>query len=318
MSPLAPEISVVIASYRRETRLRFALEALAAQTIDPSRFEVIVVRAEGEAETALADAPAGVAVSFERSPSRGAAAQRNYGWRAARAPLVAFTDDDCRPSPGWLAALLRGELDSATMISGPTLPDPDEVQLLHGYARSIRVEGPSPWYPSCNLTFPRVLLERTGGFDEEFEGAWGEDTDLALRAIELGSGHRFEIGALVWHAVHPRGFCGALTEAITRKSLPRLIARHPRLRSELRWGLFIRGEGPEVAAMAAGLAVAGRRPRLAVLLVGPWVLRKTDLSRLRPWSLARQLTRLPGVAVVDLTHMVVTAREAVRARVRGL
>ena len=31
---------------------------------------------------------------------------RNIGWRAATAPLVAFTDDDCRPAPDWLERLL--------------------------------------------------------------------------------------------------------------------------------------------------------------------------------------------------------------------
>ncbi len=32
--------------------------------------------------------------------------QRNLGWRAARAELVAFIDDDCRADPGWLEALV--------------------------------------------------------------------------------------------------------------------------------------------------------------------------------------------------------------------
>ena len=41
----APEVSVVIPTRARETRLAFALEALAAQTLYRSRSEVIFVRA---------------------------------------------------------------------------------------------------------------------------------------------------------------------------------------------------------------------------------------------------------------------------------
>src|SRR5262249_38766569 len=42
---------------------------------------------------------------------RGAGAARNIGWRATQSPLIAFTDDDCRPDPEWLETLapaLRG------------------------------------------------------------------------------------------------------------------------------------------------------------------------------------------------------------------
>ena len=43
----AVDVTVVIPTYDRETRLAFALEALAEQTLDRERFEVIVVRAPG-------------------------------------------------------------------------------------------------------------------------------------------------------------------------------------------------------------------------------------------------------------------------------
>jgi len=44
----SPEIAVVIPTRDRETRLAVCLEALAAQTLDTTRFEVLVVR-DGDA-----------------------------------------------------------------------------------------------------------------------------------------------------------------------------------------------------------------------------------------------------------------------------
>ena len=38
----APEIAVLIATHNRRERLRRCLDALAAQTLDPERFEVVV------------------------------------------------------------------------------------------------------------------------------------------------------------------------------------------------------------------------------------------------------------------------------------
>ena len=40
---MTPDVSVVIPTHDRETRLAFALEALAEQTLARERFEVIVV-----------------------------------------------------------------------------------------------------------------------------------------------------------------------------------------------------------------------------------------------------------------------------------
>ncbi len=41
---------------------------------------------------------------ISRAENGGLAVARQEGWRAARADLLAFTDDDCVPGPGWLAA----------------------------------------------------------------------------------------------------------------------------------------------------------------------------------------------------------------------
>jgi GT2 family glycosyltransferase len=311
------EVAVVIPTYRRETRLRFALEALAAQTLDPARFAVIVVRAPG-AQKPFAAAPAGLSVRFLTAPERGPGPQRNHGWRAATAPLIAFTDDDCRPAPGWLEALLAAA-DGRGMVQGRTVPDPDERHLLTGLARTIEVEGPSGWYESCNIAYPRELLQRLGGFDERFGlPPWGEDSDLGLRAREAGADLRYQPEALAWHAVVPCTLPRALAEARRREWLPLVIARHPQQRGALYRRLFTNRAHAAVAGGLLGLAVARRRGPATALAIAmlPSLAHNLDYNRGRgvgsAQGLARIAAQMPARLLIDLVELGSTVRGSVR------
>ena len=314
MSP-GPEVAVVIATRARETRLAFALEALARQTVDPERFEVIVVRADAPAD-ALADAPDGLRARFiDHTGAPGAAAQRNVGWRATEAPLIAFIDDDCRPASGWLAGVLAAAGDDGTIVQGRIEPDPGERHLLYGLARSHEITGPSPRYEAGNIAYPRALLDRLEGFDESFTSyAWGEDTDLGLRAAEAGAALVYADDALVWHAVIPRTLLAAVNDNRRYASLVRLLARHPVLRRRLYPLGVVKPSHPLLLLAIAGLALGGRR---RALLAVPYLLWQLRLGGVRasPRRLARFALHLPAVAATDVSELAVTLAAAARYRV---
>src|SRR5687767_13784927 len=126
-SSRTPDVAVVIPTARRETRLAFALDALARQTLPADRFEVVVVRGDEPGPTVTA--PAGLPVRFMSvARDAGPAAKRNLGWRATSAPLVAFTDDDCRPAPDWLERMVEAAGSEAGdfILQGRTEPDRSE------------------------------------------------------------------------------------------------------------------------------------------------------------------------------------------------
>lgn len=313
-----PEISVVIPTYRRESRLAFALEALAAQTLDADRYEVIVVRAPG-ALGPFARAPTGLDVRFLEGTAPSPANQRNHGWRAAAAPLVVFTDDDCRAATDWLERLLASADGPNTFLQGRTEPDPDEVHLQFPLARTITVRKPTGWYETCNMAYPRALLERLDGFDERFDAPECEDTELALRAKEAGALPAFIDDAVVWHAVLQRTFAGALREAGRREAMAMLLARHPQQREAL-FARFFVSEAHATLPLAAlvGIAVR-RRPLLAAAIGGAAVLRLQQ--RFRGWEplTARTLLRVaahaPTEIAVRCADIAATVRGAVRHRV---
>src|SRR5688572_6834468 len=103
-----PAVSVVIPTFARPERLARCLEALAAQSLTRGAFEVIVCD-DGSPSPAAPTVRAfadRMAVRVVRRSRAGPAAARNEGARHARAAILAFTDDDCVPSPLWLELLL--------------------------------------------------------------------------------------------------------------------------------------------------------------------------------------------------------------------
>ena len=243
--PEPPVASVVFATKDRSARLRDLLDALRAQTAGSERFEVVAVDdgSRDQTRAVLAEAAAAGDLRLQvirHESSRGPAAARNAGWRAASGPLIAFTDDDCRPEPQWLeAGLAAWQGDPDRFVQGITEPDPREAHLLGPFSRTLRVTRLGPHYQTCNVFYPRALLERLGGFDQEaFPGLSAEDQDLAWRCLDAGATAVLAPDARVLHAVHRVGALGRLRVAWRWHEAVQVYARHPARRGELTYRVF--------------------------------------------------------------------------------
>ena len=238
-----PLISVVVPTRDRPTRLAKLLEALRAQRLDGGSFEVVVVAdgaSTGTRELLSQELPRGGPALrvVAHDHSRGPAAARNAGWRAARAPLVAFTDDDCVPTPGWLNAGVA-QLSPGTIVQGVTLPDPAEAAADGLLSRTLRVESLGPQFETCNIFYPLSALEELGGFDERYGMTpGGEDTDLAWRALDAGYTAVLAPEAVVFHAVDHLGVRGMLRVAARWSAPMRSLADHRQARAMLYRGVF--------------------------------------------------------------------------------
>ena len=309
----SPDVSVVVPSVGRATRLAFLLEALQRQTLPADRFEVVVVRGREPGEPAGEVEALGAKVI--ESARAGPAVLRNKGIAAARGRLIAFTDDDCRPAPDWLERLLEAaeRENGNVLLQGRTEPDPDEARRLHGLARSQSIIGPSGWYETCNMAYPRELLERLGGFDERFDGG-GEDADLALRALAAGAHSVYVDSARVWHAVHSRHVWEAVRDQGRWGTIPLVIASHAGQRRALEARLFWRAGHPRVLLAVAGLLTCRRAGPVALAAAAPYVRYHLLGYERTPRGLARAALDLPGRMLVDLAGVAATARAAVRHR----
>jgi len=239
----APLVSVVVPTHNRPERLARLLRSLEDQSLGAERFEVIVVddASETMAEEVVARCAPRLRVRCLRQPRPlGPAAARNRGWRSAAAPLVAFTDDDCRAEPGWLEAAVRAAREHPdAVLQGRTEPDPEEPPDEGLLRRTVCVRSLGPQYQTCNIFYPRSALQALGGFDERFgRRPAAEDTDLAWRALERGWRAVFVPDAVILHAVEETGVGGSLALARRWGPAVRVFAAHPGARAILYRGVF--------------------------------------------------------------------------------
>jgi len=215
-----PTYSVVVPTFERVAALERCLDALASQTLERDRFEVIVVD-DGSASPpreAIARAAAVIDVRLIEQANAGPASARNAGARAARGEYVVFTDDDCRPGPEWLRAIdavavrhpgcaVGGRVVNALGDGLCSSASQLLIEYLYDYF-NVDVEG-GRFFITSNLALPARAFHAIGGFDDSFPLAAAEDRDLCDRWREAGLAMLYADGAVVHHAhaLGLRSFC---------------------------------------------------------------------------------------------------------------
>lgn len=245
-----PLFSVIVPSRARPKPLAACLEALARQDLFADRFEVIVVDdgSDPPLEPLVGGAARGeLQVRWLRQANAGPASARNAGAAAARGELLAFTDDDCMPSPGWLTALAaRLDGNSQTAVGGRTVNSLTDNayaaagQLLVDYLYATLNSDPerAQFLASNNLAVPTERFRSLGGFDTRFTRAAGEDRELCARWLRRGHSLLYAPEAVVSHSheltlasfvrqqvEYGRG--AALFRAICRESGQRRVGLQP-------------------------------------------------------------------------------------------
>jgi glycosyltransferase involved in cell wall biosynthesis len=211
-----PLISVVIPTRDRPTLLRATLDRLAAgrQTLDASRYEVVVSDDGAPGSAAAAVSATHSWVRVVEGPRKGPAANRNAGARAAHGEWLVFTDDDTEPAAGWLAAFASAIEPGTDVYEGRTTCEGGfGSPLRHA---PVNETGGRLW--SCNFMVRAERFRRLRGFDEAFRYPHMEDQDLRVR-LEATSRIKFVPAAVVNHPPRrqpPGAVLGAWREAEVR------------------------------------------------------------------------------------------------------
>lgn len=317
--PSTPSISIVLVTAHRRALVARALDALAAQTfLGPT--EVLVVdngSADGTAAE-LARRPVTVLSTAVHLP---VAAARNRAAVKASGDLIAFTDDDCFPTPSWLEGLVASWREGVVLVQGRTTADP--AAHVKPLSRSQSTPAEAGLYETSNVAYDGSAFRASGGFDEAFAGEvarllgrhfgrypFGEDTELAWRVIRAGGIARFAATAVVHHHVFPPDPSYLLRRAVVGAGWPLLVRRVPELCVLLQGGVVLGAHRRAVLLALAGAAAAVVDPR-AVVLATPWVWRTTQ--PLRPGLRAR-VHAAPWLALHDVVVTAALIFGSIRAR----
>lgn len=268
---MALTVSVVIPARDASAHLPRLLEALAAQT-RPAQ-EVIVVDDASRDDTACIARRSPVVATVLTGTGAGPGAARNLGAAAAGGDVLAFTDADCAPHAGWLAAGLAEMERGADLVQGAV--GPPEGAVVGPWDRTIRVSAAHGLFETANLLIRRELLERLGGFEPWLAPRrgkeLGEDVWLGWRAVRAGARVVFCRDAVVDHAVFRRSPAAYVAERARLRFFPAMTRRIPELRERFmhrRWFLSRRSAAFDLA-VAGGLV--GVRVRPAVLMALPYL-----------------------------------------------
>lgn len=233
-------VSVVIPTYKRDELLYRCLKSLFVQKFNPLAYEIIVAddapseRTRQLVETESTKRCFPILRYIPVTKSHGPAAARNCGWRAALGNIIAFTDDDCIPTPDWLqagvAAFTGGVAGVSGKITVPIPPVPTDYQY-----NTSRLQDSE--FVTANCFYLRDTLCAVGGFDERFTTAWREDADLFFTLLKKNKKMVRIPDAVVIHPVRQAPWGVGLREHRKVMFNALLYKKHPLLYRQIiqRW-----------------------------------------------------------------------------------
>jgi glycosyltransferase involved in cell wall biosynthesis len=260
-------VSIVIPARDAEAMIGRTVAAAVAQELDGD-FEVIVVDDGSADATARVARAAGARIVAHPAP-RGPADARNAGVAASGAPLIAFTDADCIPAPGWLQAGVSA-LEHADLVQGRV--EPEAGVPVGPFDHVIAVREETGLYETANLFVRREWFERVGGFKpfiDPAQGHFGEDLVFGWAVRRAGGRSAFAADALVHHEVVPRPASAWIRERRRLRLFNEATRAVPELRSRWFMGVFLsrRTAKFDLALAGAIAALVTRRPWLALLVL---------------------------------------------------
>jgi GT2 family glycosyltransferase len=299
---MKPIITVVIPTYQRPDLLRNCLEAIARQHVLTWAPVEIIVVVDGT-DFAVFDLTyrmskqTGLSIKcLQQKERRGPAAARNRGWQAASSPFIAFTDDDCLPQPDWLLAGLTLLLRGAQVITGKVrMPLPERP--THHEKTTALLE--TAEFVTANLFCLRSALEKVGGFDEQFDSAWREDSDLQFKFLEVGIPISACPEAVIVHPVRHAPWYASLRDERKNRYDALLYKRHPdlfRQRIPAYKPIVIRYYVSVIGLLVGLLAIGTGQTKLANVCIGLWGFLTANLiwerlqGRFGNWQKFKQAT----------------------------
>lgn len=251
-----------------------------------------------------------IPVAYHRTAFSGPGPSRQFGAERARGSVLAFIDDDCEATPGWIAAGVAEIGRGFALVQGRTQPHPGQPRRL--LEKTVTVIAPTPYFETCNIFYDTAVFHAVGGFPPAFrERFYAEDTALGWTLLRAGHRAGFADAALVYHEVFAVSFRAWLLEPRNMRHWPALVRGFPELRRRLFLGFFLSRLTAGFDLAVLGLLIALLLHPVGAVLALPYVcLRFYDRGRfVAPHLLlARLAFGLPRAFVLSSTLLAASLR----------
>lgn len=254
--------SVIVPTYNRSHDLINSLNHIVRQAISKDSYEILIIDdgSTDDTEEKVAEFQrqhSDYDIKYFYQKNSGPAKARNLGIKESKGEIIFFTDDDCTVPPNWMETLLDGyrRHPDVVGVGGWHIPPYGELEksatsrYIHYVSfysnlfnqslifSEILTNDPimifgTFAYNTANVCYKKEVLQKVGGFNEDFYWPGSEDNDLGFRVALAG----FLILYIPFHITHSkamsfqdfykmyfrRGANGYLLRIINRKALEEL------------------------------------------------------------------------------------------------
>lgn len=198
----AARLSIVIPSYNSKPVIVNCLNSLKEQARELP-CEIIVVDSSPEDISPLIKErfPFVRTIHLPQQTYPGTA--RTIGIRASHAPVIAFTDTDCRVEANWARNIIAAHENGKQVVGGPVCNGTPwhpvgTAEYLLEFSELIPGQPSRPvrFIPTCNISFRRSVFDKIGKLEDSIKGS---DALFARQINLLGEKIYFEQTIRIWH-----------------------------------------------------------------------------------------------------------------------
>jgi GT2 family glycosyltransferase len=270
-------VSVVVPHYQDLASLDACLTALSAQTFPKADYEIVVADNNSPAGIEAVEKVIAGRARLTVATEKGAGPARNAGVLATTGKLLAFTDCDCVPEPGWLAAGIAALAKTPVIGGRMTVSTSAHKSGAEAFESIFAFDNENyvkrkGFTVTANLFCSRATFEAVG----PFRTGVSEDTEWCWRARDLGYPIAYAPDAVCSHPARP--------------DWPALVKKTARINEESYLLARSRGEttGWIAKQLAMPLSIVAHAPRVVFarnLTTGERVSALATLARIRLWRL---------------------------------